>query len=315
VRIVVTGAAGFIGSHLAERLLSDGHTVVGIDAFIPYYPRAIKEANLSAAREQPRFTFAELDLRSDSLVDAFTGADAVLHLAAMPGLPASWTSFDLYLTCNVQATQRVLEAARAAHVQRIVLASTSSVYGLNATGDETSVPEPVSPYGVTKLASEELCRAYARTFDLDVVTCRYFSIYGPRQRPDMAYHIFARRLLEGRPIEVFGDGQQSRGNTYVGDCVEGTIQALRRGRSGAIYNLGGGTEITLLDAIRLLERLSGREAAVVFRPGRPGDQRRTLARGERALNELDWSPRTPIERGLAAEVAWMQQALRDGLLS
>ena len=231
MRIVVTGAAGFIGSHLAERLLADGHEVVGLDAFIPYYPRVIKESNLTKARTHGRYVFFERDLRSDPLAAILEGADAVIHEAAMPGLPASWTSFDQYMTCNLQATQRLLEACRAARVGRLVMASTSSVYGLDATGNESDLPRPVSPYGVTKLAAENLGQAYALSFGLDVVVCRYFSIFGPRQRPDMAYHIFGRALLEGRPIKVFGDGRQSRGNTYVGDCVDGTVRALR-GTSG-----------------------------------------------------------------------------------
>ena len=314
MRVMVTGAAGFIGSQLAERLLADGHDVVGLDAFIPYYPRRIKEANLSSALKHPRYTFHERDLRSDSLADALAGVDAVIHEAAMPGLPQSWTNFDLYLTCNVQATQRLLEACKAANVGRLVYASTSSVYGQDATGNEQDLPKPVSPYGVTKLASEELCRAYARSFGLDVVFCRYFSIFGPRQRPDMAYHIFSRALLEGRAIQVFGDGQQSRGNTFVGDCVAGTLLVLQKGQAGQVYNLGGGTEITLIEAIRILERVTQREAKLEFRPSRVGDQRRTLADSSRARDELGWEPRVGIEAGLQAEVDWVRQALDRGLL-
>jgi nucleoside-diphosphate-sugar epimerase len=314
MRVVVTGAAGFVGSHLAEQLLALGHDVVGIDAFIPYYPRPIKEANLAVALQNPRFRFFEVDLRSDPVGEAFSGADAVIHEAAMPGLPQSWTNFDAYLTCNVQATQRLLEACRAAKVGRLVYASTSSVYGLDATGSEDDPPKPVSPYGVTKLAAEELCRAYGRSFGLDVVYCRYFSIFGPRQRPDMAYHIFSRSLLEGKPITVFGDGQQSRGNTYVLDIVDGTIRALERGRTGQVYNLGGGTEIALIDAIRILERVTERAATLDFRPNRVGDQRRTLADTGRARVELGWEPRVSIEAGLRAEVVWVRQALAVGLL-
>jgi UDP-glucuronate 4-epimerase len=314
MRIVVTGAAGFIGSHLAERLLADGHEVVGLDAFIPYYPRVIKESNLTSAMTHERYRFFERDLRSDPLAAILEGSDAVIHEAAMPGLPASWTSFDQYMTCNLQATQRLLEACRAARVGRLVLASTSSVYGLDATGNESDLPRPVSPYGVTKLAAENLGQAYARSFGLDVVVCRYFSIFGPRQRPDMAYHIFGRALLEGRPIKVFGDGRQSRENTYVGDCVDGTVRALLRGESAGVYNLGGGTETTLLEALGVLERVTGNVANVQYVSARTGDQRRTLADTTRAQAELGWEPSIGIEEGLRLEVAWLRDMLAGGLL-
>jgi nucleoside-diphosphate-sugar epimerase len=314
VRVVVTGAAGFVGSHLVERLLSDGHSVVGIDSFVPYYSRKTKEANLDSALRHSEYSFHGLDLRTEELLPVMAGADAVIHEAAMPGLPKSWTDFDLYLSCNVLATQRVLEACRVARVSRLVLASTSSVYGLNAVTNENGMTAPVSPYGVTKLSAEELCRAYARSFGLDVVVCRYFSIYGPRQRPDMAYHIFSRALLEGKPIVVFGDGQQSRGNTYVGDCVDGTIRALKSGESGRTYNLGGGTEITLIDAIRLLERITGREARLDHWPARLGDQRQTMADTSRARDELGWVPTMSLDDGLRHEVEWMVEALSSGVL-
>jgi len=194
-------------------------------------------------------------------------------------------------------------------------ASTSSVYGLDATGNESDLLSPVSPYGVTKLAAENLVQAYALSFGLDIVVCRYFSIFGPRQRPDMAYHIFGRALLEGRPIQVFGDGRQSRGNTYVGDCVDGTVRALLRGESGGVYNLGGGTETTLLDAIGILERLTGSVGQVRFGSTRTGDQRRTLADSSRARAGLGWEPGVGLEDGLRLEVAWLRDMLARGILT
>src|SRR5437588_6329073 len=227
MRYLVTGAAGFIGSHLSERLLALGHEVVGLDCFVPYYPKPLKERNLAEAKKHPKFQFLPLDLRADDLKPAVDGVDVVYHLAAMPGLVASWTEFDLYLGCNVTATQRLLEAVKGSKsLKRLVYGSTSSVYGRFASGDETLPTKPVSPYGVTKLAGEHLCRAYADAFGLPVVALRYFSVYGPRQRPDMGYHKFMRALLDGQPVTVCGDGQQVRGNTYVDDCVAATVAAV-----------------------------------------------------------------------------------------
>ena len=227
MKCIVTGAAGFIGSHLCEHLLDCGHDVRGIDAFIPYYKPAVKVRNLDAAMAHPRFRFHRLDLRQDPLESALASADVVFHLAAMPGLTRSWSDFDGYWTCNVLATQRLLEAIHQSDSppQRIVSPSTSSVYGEEACGPETQPTEPISPYGVTKLAAENLCRSYSEAYGLPVVTLRYFSVYGPRQRPDMGYYKFIRALLRDEPVTVCGDGEQIRGNTYVADCVEATVAA------------------------------------------------------------------------------------------
>ncbi len=247
MQCVVTGAAGFIGSHLCERLLALGHEVIGLDAFVPYYPRAVKERNLAGLRGRPGFRFHCLDLRSDPLDDVVADAEAVFHLAAMPGLVKSWTDFDGYNSCNVVATQRLLEALRQApRLRRLVHVSTSSVYGRFAAGDETMPTIPVSPYGVTKLAAEHLCRAYADAYRLPVVILRYFSVYGPRQRPDMGYHIFMDALLHDRPITVYGDGRQERGNTYVADAVEAAVVALGA-PPGEVFNGGGGETASVLD--------------------------------------------------------------------
>ena len=225
MKVVVTGAAGFIGSHLCEALLGAGHEVVGIDCFTDYYARADKEANLTVARGMPGFTFVEADLRTDDLEPLLDGADAVINEAATPGLVLSWDDFERYQSTNLSAVKRLIDASIATGVGHFVQASTSSVYGAEATGGEDSHCLPVSPYGVTKLAAEHLLRAHAATFDLPLTILRYFSIYGPRQRPDMAYRIFCERLLRGEPITVFGDGRQSRSNTYVSDCVSGTVGA------------------------------------------------------------------------------------------
>jgi nucleoside-diphosphate-sugar epimerase len=307
MKFVVTGAAGFIGSHLCERLLQAGHEVVGLDAFIPYYPRPLKERNLVPARENARFRFHPADLRGDPLDALVGGADVVCHLAAMAGLTQSWTDFDSYASCNVQGTQRLLEAIRKAapKLKKLVYASTSSVYGRFASGDETLPTKPISPYGVTKLAAENLCRAYGEIYGLPVVALRYFSVYGPRQRPDMAYNRFILALLEDRPITVYGDGQQVRGNTFVADCVEATVATVEA-HAGEIFNVGGGEMASVWDIVRKLEAISGRRAKVQQEPGRPGDQRHTFADTSKLRSRLGWEARTGLDEGLARQWEWQK---------
>jgi nucleoside-diphosphate-sugar epimerase len=304
---MVTGAAGFIGSHLCEALLAAGHEVVGLDAFIAYYPRLVKEANLATARTSARFQFLPLDLRSAQLAEAVEGADIVFHLAAMPGLNQSWTDFDTYVSCNIHATQRLLEAVRQHNpsLKRFILGSTSSVYGRFASGDESLPLAPVSPYGVTKLAAENLCRAYASAFGIPLVVLRYFSVYGPRQRPDMGYHRFIHALLRDETIVVNGDGQQSRSNTYVSDCVEATVAAVKA-PVGETYNVGGGESATVWDILDKLERLAGRPPRTRQEPARHGDQRYTFADTSKLSAHLGWRPRTPLDEGLARQWEWQK---------
>lgn len=304
MKCVVTGAAGFIGSHLCEQLLHDGHEVHGLDAFIPYYPRPIKEQNLAAIHSE-RFHFHALDLRTDAADAALTGAELVFHLAAMPGLLRSWTDFDGYWTCNVLATQRLLETVRrtAPGLKRFIYASTSSVYGTFASGDETLPTKPVSPYGVTKLAGEHLCRAYADNHDLPLVVLRYFSVYGPRQRPDMGYYKFIDALLRDQTIEVCGDGQQVRGNTYIADCVAATVAAVSA-PVHETYNVGGGEAASVWEIIHRLEKISGRKARTRQVAARAGDQRYTLADTSKLTRQLGWRPQTTLEEGLARQWAW-----------
>lgn len=309
MRYLVTGAAGFIGSHLCERLLSLGHEVVGLDAFIPYYPKAVKERNLAEVQVQPRFRFLNLDLRTDDPGPAVDGVDVVYHLAAMPGLVASWTDFDLYLSCNVTATQRLLEAVkRARTLKRFVYGSTSSVYGKFASGDETLPTKPVSPYGVTKLAAELLAKAHLETFGTPVVTLRFFSVYGPRQRPDMAYNIFIKALLADSPITVYGDGQQVRGNTFVADCVEAVI-ASANAQVGETYNIGGGEMVSVVDVLRKLEKIAGKKFTVKTEPARIGDQRHTFADTTKLRRHLGWEPKTTLDEGLARQFEWQRANL------
>jgi nucleoside-diphosphate-sugar epimerase len=312
MKCVVTGAAGFIGSHLCEHLLAAGHEVAGLDAFVPYYPRPVKENNLTPARPHPRYQFHEVDLRTATIEPLIAGAEVIFHLAAMPGLPRSWTDFEEYWTCNVLATQRLLEALRrsAGGLRRLVYGSTSSVYGKFGSGDENLPTKPISPYGVTKLAAEHLCRAHAESFDLPVVVLRYFSVYGPRQRPDMGYFRFIDALLRGQPVVVYGDGHQVRGNTYVADCVTATVAAAEA-PPGEVYNIGGGEAANVWDILRKLEALAGRRAEVRQEPARPGDQRYTFADTSKLRHHLGWQPRTGLVEGLARQWQWQSERMKD----
>lgn len=314
MKIVVTGAAGFIGSTLAEALVAAGHEVVGLDAFIPYYPREVKERNLEGLRETPGFRFAEVDLRMADLDPWLEGADALVHEAAMAGLMRSWSDLELYASCNILATNRLIEASQRAGVQRFVLASTSSVYGREAVGAEDQPLEPSSPYGITKLACEKLVLAHVAASGFPGTIIRYFSIYGPRQRPDMAYHLFIEAMLDRRPITVFGDGEQTRSNTYVDDAVRGTMLALERGTPGAIHNIGGGQTISLNDAIALIAGHVGVDPILVREPARPGDQRHTSADISRAREALAYAPTVEPAEGLRRQVDWhlARRAARSG---
>jgi len=305
LRILVTGAAGFIGSHLSEALLRRGDDVVGLDAFIDYYPEAVKRRNLSEATVHESFRLVEADLRSADLASVVEGCDAVVHAAAMPGLPRSWTDFELYSTCNLSGTQRLAEACRdVGTVNKFVHISTSSVYGLQALGDETAPVKPVSPYGVTKLAAENLLTAYRDMFDFPVSIVRLFSVYGPRQRPDMAWHIFIDRIAHGQPVRVFGDGHQSRSSTFVDDAVGGIIGALDSGHVGDVYNIGGGEALSVLEGIEIIGRCLGREVSVAHGPERTGDQRITKADTTKARAHFGYVPLTDPIDGLARQVAW-----------
>jgi UDP-glucuronate 4-epimerase len=312
MRVLVTGAAGFVGSHVCERLVAEGHEVTGLDAFVPYYPRAIKERNLTRLRDERAFRFVEADLATANLAPLVADADAIIHEAALAG--NRWELFDLYVTCNITSTQRLLEALRAAgdlDRRRLLYISTSSVYGAEACGDETMPLRPVSPYGVTKLAAEKLALAYHANFGLPVVALRYFSNYGPRQRPDMAYNIFIESLLLGRPITIYGDGEQTRSNTYIDDCVTGTLLGLAKGRPGEVYNLGGGVSVSLNQMLALLEEFTGHHAERIYGPTRLGDQRHTMADFTKAQTELGYTPQTLPSDGLRAQVEWQEALLRE----
>ena len=305
MKICVTGAAGFVGSHLSESLVREGHEVVGLDSFVPYYDRSLKERNLShTLAGSPGFRLAEVDLRDGDLDDVLDGVDGVVHLAAMPGLTKSWSQFGLYQDCNLLGTQRLLDAARGAGVSRFVHISTSSVYGLEATGDESTPLLPNSPYGVTKLAAEQLALAYQRTYDLPVSVIRLFSVYGPRQRPDMAYNIFTDAITSGRPVTVHGDGLQTRSNTYVEDAVAAISAALARNPVGEVFNIGGGKLLTVLDAVRIIGEHAGVTPQIEWAPPRPGDQRTTSAVIDKAAELLGYAPTVEPYDGLKRQVEW-----------
>ena len=295
MRYAVTGAAGFIGSHLAETLQEQGHDVVGLDCFTDYYDPRLKEENARS------LDVRRVDLAEDEL--DFAGFDGVFHLAGQPGVRSFGDVFPLYLRRNVEASRRVFEAAARSRV-RVVFASSSSVYGEaeRYPTPEGTPPRPLSPYGITKLAAEQLARAYSRSFGLDAVVLRYFNAFGPRQRPDMAFTRVAFALAEGRPFTLFGDGAQSRGWTYVSDVVDGTIAAMERGQG--TYNVGGALEASMRDAIAMFERLAGRSLELLVEPEVPGDQRRTMADTTRIRSDLGWEPHVTLEEGLNAQWEW-----------
>ncbi len=318
MRALVTGAAGFVGSHLCGRLLQDGAAVIGVDAFVPNYPRAWKEANLLPLRDHARFRFVEGDLAELDLPALLGEVEVVFHQAAMPGVRSSWgAEFQVYVDHNIRATQRLLEAAVGSRqLRRFVYASSSSVYG-DAPAlplGEDAVPQPISPYGVTKLAAEHLCRLYAVAHGVPTVSLRYFTVYGPRQRPDMAFHRFAAALLQGREIVVYSDGEQTRDFTFVDDAVEANLRAaLRPVEPGAVFNVGGGARITLNAALRLLEAAAGRKARIVHAEAQRGDVRHTYADTRRVQAALDFRPAVPVTEGLRRELAWMEEVLRAGV--
>ena len=310
---LVTGVAGFIGSHLAERLLGDGYVVVGVDCFTDYYPRAYKESNLVGLLGRSGFRFIEDDLGRMDLDALLDGVSYVFHQAAQAGVRASWgQSFAIYTDLNVLTTQKLLEAARrATGIQKFVCASSSSVYG-----DSPELPlrelgpvAPVSPYGVTKLAAEHLARLYAANFGLPTVSLRYFTVYGPRQRPDMAFHKFLRAIYAGDPIPVYGDGEQTRDFTFVADAVAANVTCMAHGEPGSYFNIGGGSRVTLNHCLDILREVTGRGVRVERHGTQHGDVRHTWADTTAAQTVLDFRPQVSLREGLAAEDAWFRDVV------
>jgi UDP-glucose 4-epimerase len=312
MKCVVTGAAGFIGSNLCDRLLALGHDVTGIDCFTDYYPRAHKEANLAAARRHPRFTFVEGDLNALDLRPLIGAGDWVFHEAAQAGVRASWgASFQIYTALNVDATQRLLEACKEAKPARIVYASSSSVYGDAAKfpENEDDRPQPISPYGVTKLAAEHLCVLYWKAFGAPTVSLRYFTVFGPRQRPDMAFHKWCRAALADAELPIFGDGEQTRDFTYVADAVDAIVAAATADCVGQVLNVGGGNRVTVKQTLAALAEIHGRPLRLVDRGAQKGDVRHTAADISRAERLLGYRPKVGLLDGLRAEYEWIKTIL------
>ena len=310
-RVVVTGAAGFIGSHLCERLLADGHQVTGIDSFSDYYGRLRKQQNLRGVSAHRNFVLEEADLVDADLRRILDGTTVVFHLAGQPGVRPSWGGhFDRYVHDNIVATQRLLESLRETPLQRLVFASSSSVYGdaERFPTKETALPRPVSPYGMTKLAAEHLTFVYMRNFGIPATSLRYFSVYGPRQRPDMAFCRFMEALVDHEEIEIFGDGEQTREFTYVGDAVDGTVKAASADVVGQIINLGGGSRVTVNRVLDTLEDISRINVRRQYLPAAPGDPRHTGASINLARERLGWEPRVSLREGLANQWRWFQES-------
>lgn len=308
-KVLVTGAAGFIGSSIVRTLSGNGVEIVAVDGLLGgLYPAREKAARFTEIAELPGVNAIKLDLREDEISVVGDDITHVINEAAMPGLGPSWSDFNLYSSCNLLSVARLIDAAKAWPIKKFVQISTSSVYGKFAVGDEDLPTQPVSPYGATKLAAEHLALAHWRDSGFPVAILRYFSVYGPGQRPDMAYRKFISRALTGTAIDVYGDGTQSRSNTYIDDCVDATISALERAESGEIYNISGMTERTIIEALSIIEREAGRELNLNFLPRARGDQDRTMGDANKAVNQLGLHHTVTLEEGLAHQVKWQRDA-------
>lgn len=322
---VVTGVAGFIGSTLADRLISEGHTVTGIDCFVDYYPRKIKEANISKLRESSNFNFIESDLNTLDLVKLLEGVDYVYHQAAQAGVRASWgETFSIYTNNNILATQRLLEACRDDAVKgtlkKVVYASSSSVYGAveKLPTYETDLPCPLSPYGVSKLAAENLMVLYSNEFGVPTASLRYFTVYGPRQRPDMAFHKFIKATLTGNEIHIYGDGEQSRDFTFIEDIIDcnvaaATVDFKKQGKN-LYFNTGGGSRVTVNEVLQMIREITGQNPKVVYMNRATGDVPHTGSDWSLAKNVLGYTPKVQLFDGLKKEVEWVDQMLKMEIL-
>ncbi|HEY7288402.1 MAG TPA: NAD-dependent epimerase/dehydratase family protein [Vicinamibacterales bacterium] len=312
MKALVTGVAGFIGSTLADRLLKDGADVVGIDSFTSYYPRSIKERNIAPAVGHGRFRLVDARIQDADLAALLRDRTHVFHVAAQAGVRKSWgRDFDVYTSDNIQATQVLLEACRDRQLERFVYSSSSSVYGdhVPIPMREDALPQPVSPYGVSKLAAEQLCYLYFANFGIPTVALRYFTVYGPRQRPDMAFHRFLRAAVSGESITLYGDGEQTRDFTFVDDAVQANVAAAARGVPGRVYNIGGGSRVSVNHVLEMIAHVSGRQPAVRIESAQKGDMRHTYAETALARVDLSFTPTVGLEEGLAAEYRWLSSNL------
>ena len=315
MRCVVTGAAGFIGSHLVERLRGMGHEVTGVDCFTPYYSRAIKEANIRAVRKADGYRFVEADLLSAPLVEMLKGAEIVYHLAAQPGVKSFGPGFGVYIDNNITATHRLLTAVDEARTVRLLIyASSGSVYGsVPPPMSESGPTRPVSPYGITKLAAEQLCLQYSAAGMVPAMAMRFFNVFGPRQRPDMAFTRLAVAMLAGREFPLRGTGEQERDFTVVDDVVDVLTAAIAKGRPGLVLNVGGGHRVSLARAIEVFEKIGGKKAKIRREPILPGEMDRMEADTTTLRKEFGFSPRVPLEDGLSRQLEWARENL--GLLT
>jgi UDP-glucose 4-epimerase len=311
MKALVTGAAGFIGSHLSAALLDRGAAVVGLDCFTDYYARAVKERNLEENSLRERFRFVENSIAEADLPALLDGVTHVFHLAAQAGVRKSWgKDFATYTVNNVEATQILLEACVGRSIERFVYASSSSVYGdaVAIPMREDALPQPLSPYGVTKLAAEHLCMLYHANYAVPACAMRYFTVYGPRQRPDMAFHRFIKAALREEPISLYGDGEQTRDFTFVADAASATIAAGERGVPGRAYNIGGGSRVSMNGVLTIIERIAGHPLRINREAAQKGDMRDTYADTSRARQDLGFAPAVSLEEGIQAEYRWLSSS-------
>jgi UDP-glucose 4-epimerase len=303
---LVTGCAGFIGSHLVERLLESNNRVVGIDCFTDYYSPALKRANIARAAAQREFTLIEKDIVD---MRSFPAVDYVFHMAAQPGVRASWgTNFEVYLRNNVKATQNLLEFYKSQQIKKFIYSSSSSVYGdAPLPMREDSLAKPVSPYGVTKLAAEHLCYLYWKNFNVPTISLRYFTVYGPRQRPDMAIHKFVKAVLTNEVISIYGDGTQTRDFTFISDVIDALALAAKTELCGEVFNVGGGSQISVNELVEEIERITEKSAEIDRTIAQKGDVKDTQADISKARNQLGWRPRLHISEGLKEYVKWYSE--------
>ena len=314
MRCLVSGIAGFIGSHLAERLVRDGQEVIGIDCFLDYYPREVKEENLAGLKKSPNFHFQEANLLELDLPALVQKTDFIFHLAAQAGVRASWgESFSIYTENNIRATQRLLESCKGQKVSKFILASSSSVYGdaEEMPTSENSAPKPVSPYGLSKLACEHLCYLYWKNHKIPYLALRYFTVYGPRQRPDMAFHKFLRSALHGKEIEIYGDGNQTRDFTYISDIINATVKSISTDAVAESVNLGGGSPATIWQVLNIIEEITGKRVRLRHIEEQKGDVRHTCADITKAQRILGYAPQVRLGEGLRKQLLWQKGGMLD----